>query len=95
MITEERNDEEQLRLRAIRQLKKRRDFYGHVLIFVLVNAAVITLWTMGDRGFFWPVFLLFGWGIGLVMNAWDVFYRSYEDEAQIEREIERLRRRRG
>jgi len=26
------------------------------------------------------------------MNAWDVFYRSYEDEGQIEREIERLRR---
>jgi hypothetical protein len=63
------------------------------LVFVLVNAAVITIWAwLGDGGFFWPGFLILGWGIGLVMNAWDVFYLSYEDEGQIEREIDRLRR---
>src|SRR3954453_10208148 len=95
MMTDERTDEEGLRQRAVRQLKKRRDFYGHLLVFVLVNAAAIALWAMGDRGFFWPVFLLFGWGVGLVMNAWDVFYRSYEDETQIQREIERLRQHAG
>jgi len=94
VITEEQNEEERLRQRAVTQVKKRRDFFGHLLIFVLVNAAAITIWaTVGDGGFFWPIFLLFGWGIGLVMNAWDVFYRSYSDEAQIQREIERLRRR--
>jgi len=96
MVTEERNDEDMLRQRAIRQVKKRRDFYGHLLVFVLVNGAAITIWaTVGDGGFFWPIFLLFGWGVGLIMNAWDVFYRGYEDEGQIRREIERLRRRQG
>jgi hypothetical protein len=93
MVTDERTEEALLRQRAVRQLKKRRDFYGHLLVFVLVNAAVITIWAwLGDGGFFWPGFLILGWGIGLVMNAWDVFYRSYEDEGQIEREIDRLRR---
>ena len=96
MVTDERNDEDMLRQRAIRQVKKRRDFYGHLLVFVLVNGAAIAIWaTVGDGGFFWPIFLLFGWGVGLIMNAWDVFYRSYEDEGQIQREIERLRRRGG
>jgi len=96
MVTEERNDEDMLRQRAIRQVKKRRDFYGHLLVFALVNGAAIAIWaTVGDGGFFWPIFLLFGWGIGLIMNAWDVFYRGYEDEGQIQREIERLRRREG
>jgi len=96
MVTEERNDEDMLRQRAIRQVKKRRDFSGHLLVFVLVNGAAIAIWaTVGDGGFFWPIFLLFGWGVGLIMNAWDVFYRSYEDEGQIQREIERLRRREG
>jgi hypothetical protein len=93
MVTDERTEEALLRQRAVRQLKKRRDFYGHLLVFVLVNAAVITIWAwLGDGGFFWPGFLILGWGIGLVMNAWDVFYLSYEDEGQIEREIDRLRR---
>jgi hypothetical protein len=96
MVADQRNDEDMLRQRAIRQVKKRRDFYGHLLVFVLVNGAAIAIWaTVGDGGFFWPIFLLFGWGIGLIMNAWDVFFRSYEDEAQIQREIERLRRRSG
>ncbi len=93
MVTDERNDEELLRQRAVRQVKKRRDFYGHLLVFVLVNAVTITIWaTVADGGFFWPIFLILGWGIGLVMNAWDVFYRSYEDEGQIQREIDRIRR---
>jgi len=93
MVTDERNEEELLRQRAVRQVKKRRDFYGHLLVFVLVNAASIVIWaTVADGGFFWPGLLLLGWGVGLVMNAWDVFYRSYEDEGQIQREIERLRR---
>ena len=93
MATDERNDEELLRQRAVRQIKKRRDFYGHLLVFALVNAAVITIWAaVGDGGFFWPMFLILGWGIGLVMNAWDAFYRSYEDEGQVQREIERIRR---
>jgi len=30
MMTDERTDEEGLRQRAVRQLKKRRDFYGHI-----------------------------------------------------------------
>ena len=96
MVTDERNDEDILRQRAVGQVKKRRDFYGHLLVFALVNGAAIAIWaTVGDGGFFWPIFLLFGWGIGLIMNAWDVFYRGYEDEGQIQREIERLRRREG
>jgi hypothetical protein len=93
MVTDERSDEEQLRQRAVRQVRKRHDFYGHLLVFVLVNAAVVAIWaTVGGGGTFWPGFLILFWGIGLVMNAWDVFYRSYEDEGQIQAEIERLRR---
>jgi len=92
MIDNERNEEELLRQRAVDQVTKRRDFFGHLLVFVLVNAAVIVVWaTVGNAGFFWPGFLILCWGIGLVMHAWDVFYRSYEDEGQIQREMDRLR----
>ncbi len=57
---------------AIAQLKKRRDFRGHVLVFVLVNTFLVAIWTVTDgHGFFWPIFPIAGWGIGLVMNAWD------------------------
>jgi 2TM domain len=76
--------------RAVAQLKKRRDFYGHLLVYVLVNAFVVVIWAVTDaHGFFWPVFPIVGWGIGVVMNAWDVYWRPQITEHDIQREIER------
>ncbi|HEX9716312.1 MAG TPA: 2TM domain-containing protein, partial [Actinomycetota bacterium] len=74
------------------RLKKKRDFRGHVLVYVLVNTFLVVIWWLTGAHFFWPIFPILGWGIGVVMNAWDV-YRSEElGEEQIRREMERLRR---
>jgi hypothetical protein len=82
-----------LRERAIKRLKKRRDFVGHLLVYVLVNTFIVLIWFMsGSNGFFWPVFPIVGWGIGVVMNAWDVYRNDEFDEMQIHREMDRLQR---
>ena len=92
MAIEERTEDESLRERAVKRLKKRRDFYGHVLVYVMVNTFLVVIWFLTDgHGFFWPVFPIVGWGIGVVMNAWDVFRGDEFDEQQIRREVERLR----
>ncbi|HEX9236925.1 MAG TPA: 2TM domain-containing protein [Actinomycetota bacterium] len=53
----------------------------------------MVIWALTDlHGFFWPVFPIVGWGIGVVMNAWDVFRGDEFDEDQIHREMERLQR---
>ena len=76
--------------RAMTQLKKRRDFRSHLLVYVLVNAFLVTIWAVTDvHGFFWPVFVIAGWGIGLVMNAWDVYWRHEITEEDVQREMER------
>ena len=78
--------------KAVLQLKKRRDFYGHLLLYTLVNAFLVVIWAITDlHGFFWPVFFIGGWGIGLVMNAWDVYWRHEITEGDIQREIEHER----
>ena len=88
MVTDTR--EQAARDRAVTQLKKRRDFYGHLLVYVLVNTFLVVIWAVVDaHGFFWPVFPIVGWGIGVVMNAWDVFWRPPITEHDIQREIER------
>jgi 2TM domain len=88
MVTDTR--EQASRDRAVTQLKKRRDFYGHLLVYVLVNTFLVVIWALVDaHGFFWPVFFIVGWGIGVVMNAWDVFWRPPITEHDIQREIER------
>jgi len=82
-----------LRDRAVRQLKKKRDFYGHLLVYVLVNSTLVAVWAMTSGGFFWPVFPMLGWGIGVIMNAWDVWRGDFTDD-QIAEEMRRLERRR-
>jgi 2TM domain-containing protein len=82
--------EQTARDRAVAQLKKRRDFRGHLLIYVLFNAFIVVIWAITSRpGFFWPVFPIGIWGIGVVMNAWDVYWRPRFTEEDIRREIER------
>ena len=83
--------ETELRERAIKHLKKRRDFHGHLLIYFLVNAFLVVIWAVTmPSGFFWPIFPIVGWGIGVVMNAWDVYFAEDLSEDQIQDEIERL-----
>jgi hypothetical protein len=93
MAVEEATRDEMLRERAIKRLKKRRDFAGHLLVYVLVNSFLVVIWALTDvNGFFWPVFPIVGWGIGVVMNAWDAFRNEDFGEQRILREVERLQR---
>ena len=83
----------ELRERAIKRLKKRRDFHGHVLIYLLVNTFLVVIWFVATPdAFFWPVFPIAGWGIAVVMNAWDVYFAEDFREEDINREMERIER---
>jgi hypothetical protein len=82
--------DERLRQMAIERLKKRGEFGAHLLAYVLVNAFLVAIWALTGAGFFWPVFPILGWGIGVAFNALDV-YRRPPTEDRIRREIEDLK----
>jgi hypothetical protein len=84
-----------LRDRAIAILKKRRDFRAHLLVYILFNSALIASWAMlSPHTFFWPVFPIAFWGIGVVMNGWEVYASGDFSEERVEREMYRLAGRR-
>jgi hypothetical protein len=83
--------EPDLREQAIARLKKKRDFKAHLFIFVAVNSLLVVIWAVtSSDGFFWPIFPILGWGIGLAANAWDVYGRKPIGEEEIRREMDRL-----
>lgn len=83
--------EAELRKRAEKRLRAKRDLGAHVLAYVMVNALLVTIWFMTSPGaFFWPAFPLLGWGIGLAFNVWEVFSPQPSEE-RIRREMDRLR----
>ena len=65
------NDEER-REAAVKRLKYKRDFRNHVAAYVLVDALLVTIWAFSGGGYFWPIWSIAGWGIGLAFNAWAV-----------------------
>jgi hypothetical protein len=83
-------DDEQ-REYAIKAIKRKRDFAAHAVAYVIVNAFLVGLWYFTGAGYFWPGWVIGGWGIGLAFNAWDAYGRGNRPigEAEIQREIDR------
>src|SRR5689334_18553168 len=81
-----------LRAQARERLKKQQDLRAHLLVYILVIAVLWTIWTATGTGFPWPAIVMAGWGVGLVMNAWDAYWRRPITDAAVEREAERLAR---
>jgi 2TM domain len=86
---------EGLRDQALRRVKKRRDLHTHAFMYLIVNVVVWGVWAIvgstSHSWYPWPLWVTFGWGIGLAANAWDVYVRRPITEADISREIDRLR----
>ena len=83
-------EERELRARAVKRLEDKRGLMAHSLAFFSVNLLLVAIWYVTGAGFFWPVFPIFGWGIGLMFHAWDVLWPT-ANERQIQAEMERLR----
>lgn len=80
------SDEREL---ALKRLKARREFQAHLVVYVVVNAFLVLVWWWTGAGYFWPGWVMAGWGIGIVIRAWDVFIRRPITEEDVQREMKR------
>ncbi len=54
----------------IRQrVKNLREFYRHLTVYGIVNLGLILIWAISGAPYFWPIWVLFGWGIGIGLQA--------------------------
>ena len=93
-----RESDDRLTTEAIRRIKARRGFGGHLLVYVAVNTLLILIWltTAVTAGAWYPwfVFPLTGWGVGVAAHAWAVYgppSRPITEDA-IAEEVQRMRR---
>ena len=84
-------DQDTERQAAIERIKNRRGFVPHVIAYVAVNSLLVIAWWLSGGGYFWPIWIIGGWGIGLVMHAWSAFFERPIREADIQRELDRGR----
>ncbi len=83
--------EEERRETAIRRLKAKRGFMQNLAVYLIVNAFLVALWfvTSKGEGHFWPLWVMLGWGLGLVFHGWAVFGGGGITEADVQREMQR------
>lgn len=74
---------------ARRRLEGKRKFYADVAAYVVINAFLVVVWAIGDRGSFWPGWVMAGWGVLLLLDAARVYLRRPVTEADIDEEMRR------
>jgi hypothetical protein len=79
------------RERARERLQQRRDFGSHLVAYLVVNAFLVIMWALTGAGYFWPIWVIGAWGVGLVLHAWEVFFRRPVSDADIDAELRRRR----
>jgi hypothetical protein len=75
------------RARVERKHKLRADF----VVYLVVNAALVVAWAVTGFGYFWPGWVLGFWGVFLLLDAWNVYYRRPVTEAEVDDELRRRR----
>jgi hypothetical protein len=91
-MSEPRTLDERLRERAEQRVRSQVDLRVHLMLFVRVNAFLVLIWWLTGAAFFWPVFPIVGWGIGLAVHAWDAYGPDTVTEDRVRREMDRMRR---
>ena len=90
MTADELEEPTSEREQAMLRLRKRRDLQGHLVAYLVINAALWAVWAATGAGYPWPAWVTGLWAIGLLLNAWDVYFRAPITESDVQREIERL-----
>jgi hypothetical protein len=99
-IPYEEMTDEQRREVALHRLKAKSDFRVHLLVYVVINAMLVTIWAFTGNiftaapgtpiDFFWPIFPIVGWGVGVVIHGYTAYRGNIYTEEQIQREIRSL-----
>jgi hypothetical protein len=88
--------ETELRKHAAKLLKKREDFKQYLWVYLVVTAITSGVWFFTTpTGYFWPIWVIFGMGIGAVFAGLDALGKLSSKpitEAAIDAEVERLKR---
>ncbi len=79
-----------LRECAVNRLEAREDFKRHLTAYVLMSGMFVAVWFFSGVGYFWPIWPMLGWGIGLAWHAVSL-RNTGPTEAQISAEAAKLR----
>ena len=89
-------DDVELRRLATRRADMKLAFRSHLIAYVIVNAGLVAINLITSSGYFWAIWPIIGWGIGLAAHAVTVYMDGEGTRDRlIQQELEKLRKTRG
>jgi 2TM domain len=82
---------DETRASARKRVEKRRGLQGGLVAYVVINGFLVAVWAMTGGGYFWPAWVIAGWGVGMLLGLWD-YLRGPVTEADVDDELRRTRR---
>ncbi len=74
--------------RARRTAEARYGFRWNLAWYVIIDVLLVGVWFYNGHGFFWPAFVIVGWGIGVAANYWVAYRQS--DKTWVDRETDKI-----
>ena len=74
---------------AIKRLEAKRAFSIHAAMYIIVNVSLVVVWAVTGPRYFWPIWPIAGWGVGLAAHAYVAYFQKPITEQDILREMER------
>lgn len=85
-----------LRRTAERRVDAKISFRIHLFVYLIVNAGLLILNLVTSPGYLWCLWVMFGWGVGLIAHSYAVYGIATIDRKRlVEAEMTRLRRDEG
>ncbi|MFC1907360.1 2TM domain-containing protein [Chloroflexota bacterium] len=85
--------EEQIYEEASKKVKAKKGFYRGLVTYLIVNAALIVIWSLSGQGYMWFLWPLGIWGVFLLGDFLRVFvFGKGSDREAIRKEAEKIRR---
>jgi protein-S-isoprenylcysteine O-methyltransferase Ste14 len=75
------------RERARLRIERKRKLQGDIAAYFVINAFLIGVWAFTGHGYFWPGWVLGGWGVLLLLDVWNFYYRRPASDEEIEQEL--------
>jgi fatty acid desaturase len=85
------SSEREERARARARVEKKHKLRADLVAYVVVNAALVLTWAVTGFGYFWPGWVLGFWGVFLLLDARNLYYRRPVTEDEIDRELRKRR----
>ena len=71
--------------------KKRASFKWSLSSYIIVNTFLVGVWyfTSGMDSYFWPIWPMLGWGIGVAMHYFDAYHGN--NVFSVQKEYDKLK----